>query len=357
MSCGRVIVGVSGGVDSSVAALLLKDAGYEVIGVTMNIRQLGEYRSDINNSCFSIGGEECIAAAKQTCDAIGIEHYAFDCAAEFEEKILSYFSNEFLSGRTPNPCVHCNRHIKFGLLPEAVKASGIAFDYYATGHYARRSPIGAAKVQLLKGADPRKDQSYFLYNITKEQLAQHLFPLGDYTKPEIRAIAEKYGLVSAKKADSQDFYRGDRRDLLGIKPKRGKFILSSGKVIGEHAGYWNFTIGQRKGLEIAYSEPLYVLEIRAKSNEVVVGTGSEGIQQSFTISACNWLSIDEPKASMTCGVKIRSAQPIISGAVVTPLEGGRAQVQLSGDGIRGVAPGQAAVFYDGDVLLGGGTID
>lgn len=356
MSCGRVIVGVSGGVDSSVAALLLKDAGYEVIGVTMNIRQLGKYRSDINNSCFSIGGEECIAAAKQACDAIGIEHYAFNCAEEFEQKILAYFSDEFLSGRTPNPCVHCNRHIKFGLLPDAVRASGIAFDYYATGHYARRSPLDAPELQLLRGKDPHKDQSYFLYNITREQLAQHLFPLGDYTKPEIRAIAEKYGLVSANKPDSQDFYRGDRKELLGIAPKRGKFVLSSGKVVGEHAGYWNFTIGQRKGLGIAYPEPLYVVEIRAKRNEVVVGTHSEGMQQCFEAEQANWLSIAEPAAAFVCGVKLRSAAPIIEGAEVTPLPGGRVSVRLPGVGAHGIAPGQSAVFYDGDVVLGGAVM-
>lgn len=356
MACGRVIVGVSGGVDSSVAALLLKDAGYEVIGVTMNIRQLGKYRSDINNSCFSIGGEECIASAQQACASIGIEHYAFNCAEEFEEKILSYFSTEFLSGRTPNPCVQCNRYIKFGLLPDAVRASGISFDYYATGHYARRSPLDAPCVQLLRGKDSRKDQSYFLYNITREQLSQHLFPLGEYTKQEIRLIAEKYGLVSANKPDSQDFYRGDRKDLLGIKPKRGKFILSSGRVVGEHTGYWNFTIGQRKGICIAYPEPLYVLEIRADSNEVVVGTRDECLKRHFEAEHANWLSIEEPKAPFICGVKLRSASPIIEGAEVSPLAGGRVLVNLPGDGGTGIAPGQSAVFYEGDIVLGGAVI-
>lgn len=356
MSCGRVIVGVSGGVDSSVAALLLKEAGYDVIGITMNIRQLGKFRSDINNSCFSIGGEECIAAAKQICSAIGIEHYAFDCALEFEKKILTYFSNEFISGRTPNPCVHCNRHIKFGLLPEAARKSGLDFDFYATGHYARRSIPGASKLQLLRGKDIYKDQSYFLYNITREQLAHHLFPLGDYTKSEIRAIAEKYGLVSANKPDSQDFYKGDRKDLLGIAPKRGKFILPSGKVVGEHLGYWNFTIGQRKGLGVAYPEPLYVLEIRAKRNEVVVGTHSEGMQCVFEADQANWLSISEPEQPFVCGVKLRSAAAIIEGAEVTPLSNGRVSVWLPEPGAHGVAPGQSAVFYDGDVVLGGAVI-
>jgi tRNA-specific 2-thiouridylase len=357
MSCGRVIVGVSGGVDSTVAALLLKEAGYDVVGVTMNIRQLGKYRSDINNSCFSIGGEECIASAKQICSSIGIEHYTFDCAKEFEEKILAYFSSEFLSGRTPNPCVHCNRHIKFGLLPDAARASGLDFDYYATGHYARRNAHNAPLPQLLRAKDAHKDQSYFLYNITKEQLAQHIFPLGDYTKPEIREIAEKHGLVSAKKPDSQDFYRGDRSELLGIKPKRGKFVLPSGKVVGEHLGYWNFTIGQRKGLGVAYPEPLYVIAINAALNEVVVGVHSECIQQCFEISACNWLSISEPIAPFICGVKLRSASPILDGATVEPLPNNRALVHLSGAGAHGIAPGQATVFYDGDILLGGGTIE
>lgn len=357
MACGRVVVGVSGGVDSSVAALLLKEAGYDVIGITMNIRQLGKYRNDINNSCFSIGGEECVAAAKQACDAIGVEHYAFNCAEEFEQKILAYFSNEFLSGRTPNPCVHCNRYIKFGLLPEAARASGLEFDFYATGHYARRSALDAPELQLLRGKDINKDQSYFLYNITREQLSQHLFPLGDYTKPEIRAIAERHGLVSANKPDSQDFYRGDRKELLGIDARRGKFVLSSGKVVGEHLGYWNFTIGQRKGLGIAYPEPLYVLEIRAKRNEVVVGTHSEGMQCCFEAGQANWLSILEPEKPFVCGVKLRSAAPIIEGAEVLPLANSRVSVRLPNAGANGIAPGQSAVFYNGDIVLGGAVIE
>lgn len=356
MHLGRVIVGVSGGVDSSVAALLLKEAGYEVIGVTMNISQKGKYRSDINNSCFSIGGEECIKAAKQACDSIGIEHYAFDCSEEFEQKILAYFSDEYLAGRTPNPCVHCNRYIKFGLLPEMVKSSGVEFDFYATGHYARKDML-AGNPRLLRAKDLKKDQSYFLYNIKKEQLAQHLFPLGDYTKSEIRELAERFGLASANKPDSQDFYRGERKDLLNVKPRKGKLVLACGRVVGEHSGFWNFTVGQRKGLGVAYHESLYVLSIDADKNEVIVGTHAEGMQHSFECSRANWLSIPDPMEPIKCSVKLRSASNIIEGAIVEPIGENRVRVCLSGEGAHGVAPGQSAVFYDGDVLLGGATIE
>jgi len=350
----RVIVGLSGGVDSSVAAYLLKQQGYEVIGVTMALWD-GQYKSTGKHACYGSDEEEEIREARELAEKLEIPYYVFNCASEYKQSVLNYFRAEYLAGRTPNPCIRCNQLIKFGLLPAMAHKSGISFDYFATGHYARTGFDEKTGRRLLKKAvDAKKDQTYFIYRLSQEQLAKVLFPVGEFTKPEIKQLALKVGITTDDKEESQDFYGGDYKDLLQVNENPGNIVDSRGKVMGNHKGIWNYTIGQRKGLGIAYQEPLYVIGFNREENTVIVGTRAETFNDSFVINDLNWISIPYPRNPLDCTVKIRSAQKERE-ATIIPLDNGEARVNFFQPN-DSIAPGQSAVFYSGDLVLGGGII-
>ena len=351
----KILVGMSGGVDSSVAALILKQAGHEVIGATMSIWDESNHLPEIHgNGCFAPDKED-VEEAKKICDTIGIPHLVLDCRDQYRKIVLSNFKEEYKSGRTPNPCVICNSNIKFRVLPETAKAQGIEFDKFATGHYARVIYNEQTnRWQIMRGIDTKKDQSYFLYRLNQQQLSSIILPLGDKTKTEIRELARLAGLSVSDKPDSQDFYTGELNDILQFAPQQGNFVNQNGKVLGHHNGYWNFTIGQRRGLGISAEKPLYVIAINKDTNEVVVGFAEECIQAKLTAS--NWVwQTPQPTTSFNALARIRSSQ-IPTEAIITPLPDGKYEVSFLTPQ-SAITPGQSVVLYDNDVLLGGGIID
>ena len=352
----KIIVGLSGGVDSSVTALMLKNEGHEVTGVTMKIWREGRYAGGDKNACLGPKSAAAFAAAEDFCRRAGIPYHAFDCADEHEEAIIRYYREEHLAGRTPNPCIRCNALIKFGLLPKLAAKDGVEFDKFATGHYARIDALGEdGRFRLLRAVDQFKDQSYFLNRLSQEQLARQIFPVGHLTKLEVRRIAHEFGIAAADKPDSQDFYSGEREELIGAPDREGDIVDESGVVVGKHSGFWKYTIGQRKGLGVARPRPLYVIELDACRNRVVVAEVERTVSTSLIAADCNWVSINEPDALDGIQIKVRSAGNPLPNVSLRNLGGGKARVEFP-DGIAGVAPGQSAVFYDGDVVLGGGTI-
>jgi tRNA-specific 2-thiouridylase len=353
----KVIVGLSGGVDSSVAAYLLKQQGYEVTGVTMSIWDgKSSQVSSGKHACYGPDEKEEIAEARELAGILGIPYRVFDCSQRYKTLVLDYFRSEYLSGRTPNPCVKCNQLIKFGMLPDAAQTEGLAFDYFATGHYAVVEWDEQRKRFLLrKGSDPKKDQTYFIYRLTQQQLSKVLFPIGKMSKQEVREIAAKINIPLSEKEESQDFYSGDYKDLLEMKDTPGDIMDRNGKILGKHNGFWNYTIGQRKGLGVAYSEPLYVLSLDKDKNTVVVGTREEVMNSSFIVNDLNWIAIESLKEPLEVEVKIRSAQTAAA-ARIEPFERYSVKVtfHLPNDSI---SPGQSAVFYQDDLVIGGGVIE
>lgn len=352
----KVLVGLSGGVDSSVAALLLKRAGHDIIGVTMSIwgKDGLALNSGHKNACYGPDEKEDIEEARKIAKQLDIPYYVFDCASKYEEVVLENFKKEYISGRTPNPCVWCNALVKFGLLPELAKLNGLKFDKFATGHYARIEKNETGRFILKRGILPKKDQSYFLYRLPKERLEHILLPLGEYTKDEIRKIAKEAGLAAAEKPDSQDFYGGDYNELLNIPEKEGNIVNTEGKILGKHKGIWNYTIGQRKGLGVSSTEALYVIELRKETNEVVVGFADKTFKDTLFAVDLNWLSTDKPENPLRVKAKIRSTgEP--SDATIYPEKSG---VRVVFDNMqKSIAAGQSVVFYDDDIVLGGGIIE
>lgn len=351
----KILVGMSGGVDSSVAALLLKQAGHEVIGATMAIWDENRHLQAITgNGCFAPDKDD-VEEAQKVCQSIAIPHLVLDCREQYRKIVLTNFKEEYLSGRTPNPCVICNANIKFSVLPQTARMQGVEFDKFATGHYARlRYNQNNGMYQILRGLDNKKDQSYFLYRLKQEQLSEIMLPLGDKSKSEIRALAKQAGLSVSDKPDSQDFYTGELNDILQFEPQNGNFVNRNGKILGTHTGYWNFTIGQRRGLGISADRPLYVTDINKETNEVIVGYAEDCLQTKLTASDWIW-QIPCPAEAFTCQARIRSSQTPVE-VTVRPAENNCFEVTFLSPQ-SAITPGQSVVLYNDDALLGGGIIE
>jgi tRNA-specific 2-thiouridylase len=351
----RVLLGMSGGVDSSVAGYLLREQGYDVIGVTMKVWPQDCISRTEDKCC----GPQAVADARAVAYSLGIPHYVVDEGDQFERTVIDYFTSEYQSGRTPNPCVMCNEKLKFGNLWG--KAEALGCDYMATGHYAIIEHQEDRAV-LRKGADPRKDQSYFLFSLRQPQLRRALTPLGAMRKLEIRKIAHSLGLKVADKIDSQEIcfvpgndYKAFLRSHLGENEfHRGEIYDADGNFVGEHDGIELFTIGQRKGLPGGSARPRYVVDLDAETNRVIVGDAGDLVCDEFEIDRTNWIARDIPNEDVNVTVKIRYSHPGTP-ATVTPLEDHRAWIRLH-EPQRAVTPGQAAVIYNGDVVVGGGWI-
>jgi tRNA-specific 2-thiouridylase len=361
MSKGAVAVGMSGGVDSTMAAYILKEQGYKVIGVTMSIWDASVNIPDLGKSgCFGPGEKKDIEFAKNICKKLGIEHHVLDLKKEYKENVLNYFCNEYVCGKTPNPCVMCNQKIKFGALLQKTKEAGIAFDHFATGHYVRVEQDPSTKRYILKKAlDQKKDQSYFLSYLQQDQLKQLIFPLGEKTKTDIKKIASELGFKEvAERGESQDFIETDDYSVLfnknDIKP--GDILDVNGKKVGTHRGIIHYTIGQRKGLGVSggNSGILYVIKIDAKSNTITVGAEEHLLSQELIASNMNWIVIPELTSPIKVNAKIRQ-QHKEAPALISPIAGGKVKTIFDSPQ-RAITPGQTVVFYDNDIVLGGGII-
>jgi len=351
----KVVVAMSGGVDSSVAAALLKEQGYDVIG--MMLRLWSEPGKEESNRCCT---PDSMAQARRVAAKLDIPFYVIDAKDVFRETVVEYFLSGYARGETPNPCLVCNQKIRWTFLLDHALALGA--EYMSTGHYVRIRKDEGGKNELLRAVDRTKDQSYVLHVLTQDKLKHALFPVGDYPKPEIRSIAEKYGLPTASRKDSQDlcFLAGDDyRNFLQRNAAEmltaGEIVTRAGTSIGEHTGLANYTIGQRKGLGVASAVPLYVLGKNAQTNALIVGTQEELGARELTARDVNWLSGNVPDGSFRAEVKIRYTAKEAA-AMVTPINNGQqARVQFDAPQ-RDITAGQAAVFYQNDVMIGGGII-
>jgi len=353
----KVVIGMSGGVDSSVAAALLKEKGYEVIGVTMHLWDGENTDTMTESTCCSLSAVE---EAKQISDTLGIAHHVLDLRKEFSENVIDYFTNEYINGRTPNPCIACNKFMKFDAMAKALALFDA--EYIATGHYARvdYDPI-SGKYLLKRASADAKDQTYVLYNLTQKQLSRLLLPLGSFShKEEVRQYADKLGLSSANKPDSQEIcfipdkdYASFIKRRTGYIPREGDFVDTKGNILGTHKGIINYTIGQRKGLGIAFGKPMFVLRIDGEKNQVVLG--EQGTEFSNTLYAKNpnFIPFDTIDGTLRASAKVRYSAKAAPAEI--SLENGLLKVVFD-EPQRAITPGQAVVIYDDDIVIGGGTI-
>lgn len=350
----KVLLGMSGGVDSSVAAILLQEAGYEVIGVTMKLWE----NKNVESGCANVNSA---IDAKNVCEILHIPHYVLDFKEEFNKCVIQNFISEYKKCKTPNPCIECNKYLKFGLMYEKAKELGCS--YIATGHYAKIEYSDKYKMHVLKKSNAGyKDQSYVLYNIPKELTSKVLFPLGDFeNKAQIRKIAQEHGLFVAKKPDSEDICfipDGDYKKFLeensSIKEKPGNIINEEGKILGKHTGLYKYTIGQRKGLGIANPVPLFVKGFNVEKNELIVGEEKEIFSKTAIVNNINLILVDEIKEEMQVMAKIRYSAKEAK-ATIYPIEKDKIKVEFE-EPQRAITPGQSIVFYTDDIVLGGGKI-
>lgn len=342
----KILLGMSGGVDSSVSAVVLQEQGYEVIGATMKLWE---------------DTEKAIEDAKKVCKKLGIEHHVIDCTEKFRCHVINKFISEYENAKTPNPCVECNRYLKFGAFYE--KAKELGCEYIATGHYAKTEYSEKYKRYVLKKSDEeKKDQTYFLYYIPKEEIEYIIFPLQNRTsKEETRKIAEKNSLEVAQKKDSQEIcfipdndYQKFLQKYSSQKPKVGNIVLKDGTVLGKHNGLINYTIGQRKGLGISYKEPLYVIKLDIQKNQVIVGTEQDLYSKELIANEINWLAIDKLNEPLKLKAKVRYRAKEAE-CTVYPIENEQVKV-IFDEPQRAITPGQSVVFYDEDIVIGGGKI-
>ena len=372
---------MSGGVDSSATAALLQEQGYDVVGITLKLWP----QDCVNRAEDKCCGPQAVTDARSVCHTLGIPYYLIDESAEFQKHVIQYFADEYKAGRTPNPCVMCNQNLKFGRLID--RANQLGADFIATGHFARIEKVCSSRREeaqtesrngqslltsaatkpelgrylLKRGKDLRKDQSYFLFSLRQDQLARALFPLGDKTKSDTREVARHCNLKTADKEESMEIcfvpdnnYGGFLQSANLVQKHRGEIVNLHGHVLGHHDGIEFYTIGQRKGLGLSTPQPLYVIEVDAENNRVVVGDDTALDRDEFTVQNCNWIPWENPPASIEVTAKIRYNHPGTP-ATVTPLEQGRAKVKLHTPQ-RAVTPGQASVFYQDDLVVGGGWI-
>jgi tRNA-uridine 2-sulfurtransferase len=354
----RIVVAMSGGVDSSVTAALLKEQGHEVIGITMQIWDYSSFTDQHGETFGSCCSLDDVHDARRVAESLEIPFYVVNFEKDFQREVIDRFCDDYFAGRTPNPCVLCNQVLKFELLLR--KALELEADFLATGHYARILAQGDG-FALHKGLDEHKDQSYFLFTLTRQQMARVLFPLGGMSKDEVRAHATRLNLRTAQKAESQDICfvpDGDYVRFLeeerGAGQLDGEIVHVSGQLLGKHQGTYRYTVGQRRGLGIAWPHPLYVVRIDAERRQVVVGEQEHLSVAEFCLHGVNWL-IDPPVAPIDADCRIRYRHHEVA-AIIGPLPNGRAQVRFA-QAQRGVTPGQAAVFYQGDRVIGGGWIE
>lgn len=353
----KVVVGMSGGVDSSVAAYLLKEQGYDVIGVTMQIWQDEDSCTiEENGGCCGLSAVE---DARRVAGTLGIPYYVMNFKREFRKNVMDYFVRSYMEGKTPNPCIACNRYVKWESLLK--RSMDIGADYIATGHYARICRTEEGRYAVRNSVTARKDQTYALYNLTQSQLAHTLMPVGEYTKEEVRAIAEKIGLRTASKPDSQeicfipdhDYGRFIEEDT-GKKLPAGNFVTADGHILGQHKGIIHYTVGQRKGLNLAMGHPVFVTEIRPETNEVVIGEAEDVFTDRLVCENLNFMAFADLTEPRRVTAKIRYSH---AGAPATVRRIGADRIECVFDSpVRAVTPGQAAVFYDGELVACGGEI-
>jgi tRNA-specific 2-thiouridylase len=349
----RVVCGMSGGVDSSATAALLLEQGYDVIGITLKLWP----QDCVNRAEDKCCGPQAVTDARSVCHKLDIPYYLVDESADFQKHVIQYFADEYKAGRTPNPCVMCNQNLKFGRLID--RAERLGADFIATGHFARVERAG--RYLLKRGRDPRKDQSYFLFSLRQDQLARTIFPLGEKTKSDTRALARQCQLKTADKEESMEIcfvpdnnYGGFLQAANLVQKHRGEITDLYGQVLGHHEGIEFYTIGQRRGLGITTPKPVYVVELDAERNRVVVGDESALDRDEFTAERCNWHPFEKLDGPIEVTAKIRYNHPGTA-ATVTPTGNGTVRVKLHTPQ-RAITPGQAAVFYQDDLVLGGGWI-